>query len=332
MYKSVLITGGAGFIGSHLVRKWVSSYPQTKVVNLDILTYASDIDNLKEIENKSNYFFVKGDIADPLLVTKLFELYDFDGVIHLAAESHVDQSIEKPMNFAATNVIGTLNLLEIARKTWQNKFEGKLFYHVSTDEVYGTLQETGSFSETTAYDPRSPYSASKASSDHFVKAYSITYEMPTIISNSSNNYGPNQHVEKLIPLVIKNIVNKEPIPIYGDGKNIRDWIYVEDHIEAIDLIFNNGERGHKYNIGGDNEIRNIDLVNKIIISCDNLLGRSKGDSKSLIKFVEDRKGHDYRYSVDSSKLKNDLDWYPKTDFEKGLKKTILYYLKKFGVV
>ena len=332
MYKSVLITGGAGFIGSHLVRKWVSSYPQTKVVNLDILTYASDIDNLKEIENKSNYFFVKGDIADPLLVTKLFELYDFDGVIHLAAESHVDQSIEKPMNFAATNVIGTLNLLEIARKTWQNKFEGKLFYHVSTDEVYGTLQETGSFSETTAYDPRSPYSASKASSDHFVKAYSITYEMPTIISNSSNNYGPNQHVEKLIPLVIKNIVNKEPIPIYGDGKNIRDWIYVEDHIEAIDLIFNNGERGHKYNIGGDNEIRNIDLVNKIIISCDNLLGRSKGDSKSLIKFVEDRKGHDYRYSVDSSKLKNDLDWYPKTNFEKGLKKTILYYLKKFGAV
>jgi len=332
MYKSILITGGAGFIGSHLVRIWVSSFPQTKVVNLDKLTYASDIDNLKEIQNKSNYFFVKGDISDPLLVTKLFELYDFDGVIHLAAESHVDQSIEKPMNFAYTNVIGTLNLLEIARKTWQNKFKGKLFYHVSTDEVYGTLQETGSFSETTAYDPRSPYSASKASADHFVNAYSITYGMPIIISNSSNNYGPNQHVEKLIPLVIKNIVNREPIPIYGDGKNIRDWIYVEDHIEAINSIFNNGERGHKYNIGGDNEIRNIDLVNKIIILCDNLLGRSKGDSKSLIKFVEDRKGHDYRYSVDSSKLKNDLDWYPKTNFEKGLKKTILYYLKKFGAV
>ena len=332
MYKSILITGGAGFIGSHLVKRWVSLYPQTKVVNLDALTYASDIDNLKEIENKSNYFFVKGDIADSLLVAKLFELYDFDGVIHLAAESHVDQSIEKPMNFANTNVIGTLNLLEIARKAWQNKFKGKLFYHVSTDEVYGTLQETGSFSETTAYDPRSPYSASKASSDHFVKAYSVTYGMPTIISNSSNNYGPNQHVEKLIPLVIKNIVNREPIPIYGDGKNIRDWIYVEDHIEAINLIFNNGERGHKYNIGGDNEIRNIDLVNKIIILCDNLLGQSKGDSKNLIKFVEDRKGHDYRYSVDSSKLKNDLDWYPKTNFEKGLKKTILYYLKKFGAV
>ena len=332
MYKSILITGGAGFIGSHLVRRWVSLYPQTKVVNLDALTYASDIDNLKEIENKSNYFFVNGDIADSLLVAKLFELYDFDGVIHLAAESHVDQSIEKPMNFANTNVIGTLNLLEIARKTWKDKFKGKLFYHVSTDEVYGTLQETGSFSETTAYDPRSPYSASKASADHFVNAYSITYGMPTVVSNSSNNYGPNQHVEKLIPLVIKNIVNREPIPIYGDGKNIRDWIYVQDHIEAINLIFNNGERGHKYNIGGDNEIRNIDLVNKIIILCDNLLGRSKGDSKSLIKFVEDRKGHDYRYSVDSSKLKNDLDWYPKTNFEKGLKETILYYLKKFGAV
>ena len=332
MYKSILITGGAGFIGSHLVRRWVISYPQTKVVNLDMLTYASDIDNLKEIENKSNYFFVKGDISDPLLVAKLFELYDFDGVIHLAAESHVDQSIEKPMNFAATNVIGTLNLLEIARKTWQNKFKGKLFYHVSTDEVYGTLQETGSFSETTAYNPRSPYSASKASADHFVRAYSITYKMPTIISNSSNNYGAHQHVEKLIPLVIKNIVNREPIPIYGDGKNIRDWIYVEDHIEAINLIFNNGERGQKYNIGGDNEIRNIDLVNKIIILCDNLLGRSEGDSKSLIKFVEDRKGHDYRYSVDSSKLRDNLGWHPKTNFEKGLKKTILYYLKKFGAV
>ena len=332
MYKSILITGGAGFIGSHLVRRWVNSYAETKVVNLDMLTYASNIKNLKEIENKSNYFFVKGDIADPLLVAKLFKLYDFDGVIHLAAESHVDQSIEKPMNFATTNVIGTLNLLEIARKNWQNKFKGKLFYHVSTDEVYGTLQETGSFLETTAYDPRSPYSASKASSDHFVKAYSVTYGMPIIISNSSNNYGPNQHVEKLIPLVIKNIVNREPIPIYGDGKNIRDWIYVEDHIEAINLIFNNGERGQKYNIGGDNEIRNIDLINKIIILCDNLLGRSKGDSKSLMKFVEDRKGHDYRYSVDSSKLKNDLGWYPKTNFEKGLKKTILYYLKKVGTV
>ena len=332
MYKSILITGGAGFIGSHLVRRWVNSYAETKVVNLDMLTYASNIKNLKEIENKSNYFFVKGDIADPLLVAKLFELYDFDGVIHLAAESHVDQSIEKPMNFATTNVIGTLNLLEIARKNWQNKFKGKLFHHVSTDEVYGTLQETGSFLETTAYDPRSPYSASKASSDHFVKAYSVTYGMPIIISNSSNNYGPNQHVEKLIPLVIKNIVNREPIPIYGDGKNIRDWIYVEDHIEAINLIFNNGERGQKYNIGGDNEIRNIDLINKIIILCDNLLGRSKGDSKSLMKFVEDRKGHDYRYSVDSSKLKNDLGWYPKTNFEKGLKKTILYYLKKVGTV
>ena len=332
MYKSILITGGAGFIGSHLVRRWVNSYAETKVVNLDMLTYASNIKNLKEIENKSNYFFVKGDIADPLLVAKLFKLYDFDGVIHLAAESHVDQSIEKPMNFATTNVIGTLNLLEIARKNWQNKFKGKLFYHVSTDEVYGTLQETGSFLETTAYDPRSPYSASKASSDHFVKAYSVTYGMPIIISNSSNNYGPNQHVEKLIPLVIKNIANREPIPIYGDGKNIRDWIYVEDHIEAINLIFNNGERGQKYNIGGDNEIRNIDLINKIIILCDNLLGRSKGDSKSLMKFVEDRKGHDYRYSVDSSKLKNDLGWYPKTNFEKGLKKTILYYLKKVGTV
>ena len=332
MYKSILITGGAGFIGSHLVRRWVNSYAETKVVNLDMLTYASNIKNLKEIENKNNYFFVKGDIADPLLVAKLFELYDFDGVIHLAAESHVDQSIEKPMNFATTNVIGTLNLLEIARKNWQNKFKGKLFYHVSTDEVYGTLQEAGSFLETTPYDPRSPYSASKASSDHFVKAYSATYGMPIIISNSSNNYGAHQHVEKLIPLVIKNIVNREPIPIYGDGKNIRDWIYVEDHIEAINLIFNNGERGHKYNIGGDNEIRNIDLVNKIIILCDNLLGRSEGDSKSLIKFVEDRKGHDYRYSVDSSKLKNDLDWYPNTNFEKGLKKTILYYLKNVGAV
>ncbi len=241
-------------------------------------------------------------------------------------------SIENPLNFAKTNVLGTLNLIESSRNFWNENFNDKLFYHVSTDEVYGTLQEEGSFKETTAYDPRSPYSASKASSDHFVKAYHVTYGIPTIISNSSNNYGPNQHVEKLIPLVIKNILNRESIPIYGDGKNIRDWIYVEDHVEAIDLIFNNGEKGHKYNIGGDNEIRNIDLVNKIIKLCDNALGRSKDTSKSLIKFVEDRKGHDYRYSVDLSKIKNDLDWYPKTNFERGLKSTISWYLKKFGAV
>ena len=332
MGKTILITGGAGFIGSHLVKRWLNFYPNTRIVNLDALTYASDLDNLKECNSRKNYSFIHGDITDSKLVNKLFKEYQFEAVIHLAAESHVDQSIENPLNFARTNILGTLNLLESSRNFWNGNFNDKLFYHVSTDEVYGTLQEEGSFSETTAYDPRSPYSASKASSDHFVKAYHVTYGIPTIISNSSNNYGPNQHVEKLIPLVVKNIVKREPIPIYGDGKNIRDWIYVEDHVEAIDLIFNNGGKGQKYNIGGDNEIRNIDLVNKIIILSDNLLGRSQGDSKSLIKFVEDRKGHDYRYSVDSSKLKNDLDWYPKTDFEKGLKKTILHYLKKFGAV
>ena len=324
--KNILITGGAGFIGSHLVRFMVSRYPDTHFINLDVLTYAGNTEKLKDIENISNYRFLKGDIADAKSLKKLFTEFEFDGVIHLAAESHVDQSIKKPFNFAQTNVIGTLTLLETARSAWEGNYENKLFYHVSTDEVYGSLGEKDKFLETTSYDPRSPYSASKAASDHFVRAYFHTYGLPVILSNCSNNYGPDQYPEKLIPLIIQNIVEEKPLPVYGNGKNIRDWIYVEDHVEAIDLIFNNGKVGATYNVGGNNEICNIEIVNQLIALVDSQLGRPVGYSKKFITFVTDRLGHDYRYAIDSTKIEKELGWTPKTPFHKGLEKTVISYL------
>ena len=324
--KNILITGGAGFIGSHLVRFMVNQYPNTHFINLDVLTYAGNTEKLKDIENISNYRFLKGDIADAKSLKKLFTEFEFDGVIHLAAESHVDQSIKKPFDFAQTNVIGTLTLLETARSVWEGNYENKLFYHVSTDEVYGSLGEKGKFLETTPYDPRSPYSASKAASDHFVRAYFHTYGLPVVLSNCSNNYGPDQYPEKLIPLIIQNIVKEKPLPIYGDGKNIRDWLYVEDHVAAIDLIFNKGKVGETYNIGGNNELRNIQIVNQLIAIVDSQLGRPEGYSKKLITFVPDRLGHDYRYAIDSSKIEKELGWTPKTPFQKGLEKTVTSYL------
>ena len=324
--KNILITGGAGFIGSHLVRFMVNQYPDTHFVNLDVLTYAGNTEKLKDIENTSNYCFLKGDIADAKCIKKLFTEFEFDGVIHLAAESHVDQSIKKPFDFAQTNVMGTLTLLETARKAWKGNYENKLFYHVSTDEVYGSLGEKGMFLETTPYDPRSPYSASKAASDHFVRAYFYTYGLPVVLSNCSNNYGPDQYPEKLIPLIIQNIVKEKPLPIYGDGKNIRDWLYVEDHVAAIDLIFNKGKVGETYNIGGNNELHNIQIVNQLIAIVDSQLGRPEGYSKKLITYVPDRLGHDYRYAIDSSKIEKELGWTPKTPFQKGLEKTVTSYL------
>ena len=324
--KNILITGGAGFIGSHLVRFMVNRYPDTHFINLDVLTYAGNTEKLKDIENISNYRFLKGDIADAKGLKKLFTKFEFDGVIHLAAESHVDQSIKKPFNFAQTNVIGTLTLLETARSAWEGNYENKLFYHVSTDEVYGSLGEKDKFLETTSYDPRSPYSASKAASDHFVRAYFHTYGLPVILSNCSNNYGPDQYPEKLIPLIIQNIVKEKPLPVYGNGKNIRDWIYVEDHVEAIDLIFNNGKVGATYNVGGNNEICNIEIVNQLIALVDSQLGRPVGYSKKFITFVTDRLGHDYRYAIDSTKIEKELGWTPKTPFHKGLEKTVISYL------
>ena len=325
--RSILITGGAGFIGSHLVRRMVNRYPNTQFVNLDALTYAGDTAKLKDIASQPHYQFVHGDITDTALVKKLFTQYDFDGLIHLAAESHVDQSIKNPLNFAQTNVMGTLTLLEIARRAWEGSFEGKRFYHVSTDEVYGSLGTEGKFTETTAYDPRSPYSASKAASDHFVRAYYHTYGLPVVLSNCSNNYGPDQYPEKLIPLFIQNIVQQKPLPVYGDGQNIRDWLYVEDHAEAIDLIFSQGKVGETYNIGGNNEIKNIDIVHQLISIADRHLGRAEGHSKKLIQYVTDRLGHDFRYAIDTSKIKNDLNWEPKTTFDIGIDKTVLWYLK-----
>ena len=324
--KNILITGGAGFIGSHLVIQLVKKYPNYKIINIDSLTYASNLKNLEEVQNFKNYFFEKIDIRDKKSISQILIKYEIDNIIHLAAESHVDNSINSPLEFAETNVLGTLNLLDSARNYWNNNFKEKCFYHISTDEVYGSLGKEGSFSETTRYDPRSPYSASKASSDHFVKAYFHTYKLPIIISNCSNNYGPNQHIEKLIPLMINKIFNNEKLPIYGDGNNIRDWLYVKDHVDAIDLILHKGKKGETYNVGGGNELSNMELINKLILLMDKTLRRSSGYSKKLISFIKDRKGHDFRYSIDFSKLKNELGWSPKTSFEKGLEITVESYL------
>lgn len=322
----ILITGGAGFIGSHVVKRFVRTYPDYQIVNLDALTYAGNLENLKELEGSGNYSFIKGDICDKEFIQTLFEQYAFDGVIHLAAESHVDRSIKNPTAFVETNVNGTVNLLNAAKNTW-NSFESKKFYHVSTDEVYGSLGETGLFTETTSYDPKSPYSASKAASDHFVRAYYNTYGLPVVISNCSNNYGPNHFPEKLIPLTINNIKHKKAIPIYGKGDNVRDWLYVEDHARAIDVIFHRGKTGDTYNIGGFNEWTNLDLVHVICDVMDEELGRAKGESRTLITFVKDRAGHDLRYAIDATKLKNELGWEPSLQFEEGIRKTIRWYLE-----
>lgn len=325
--KTILITGGAGFIGSHLVRLMVNKYPGYRVVNLDKLTYAGNLANLKDVEDKPNYRFVKGDICDFEQTRQVFADYGVDAVIHLAAESHVDRSIKDPFAFARTNVMGTLALLQAARLAWDGRFEGKLFYHVSTDEVYGALENDGSFFvETTRYNPHSPYSASKASSDHFVRAYHDTYGLPVKISNCSNNYGPYQFPEKLIPLFINNIRHNKSLPVYGTGENVRDWLYVEDHVRAIDLIFHQGKVGDTYNIGGFNEWRNIDLVRLLVSVTDRLLGRAEGASSRLITFVQDRAGHDLRYAIDSSKLHRELGWSPSLQFEEGIEKTVRWYL------
>lgn len=324
--KNILITGGAGFIGSHVVRRFVNNYPGTKIVNLDKLTYAGNLENLTDIEAKPNYSFVKGDIVDGTFIDELFKKHQFDGVVHLAAESHVDRSISNPTEFAMTNVIGTINLLNAAKKYWANNYDNCLFYHVSTDEVYGSLGEEGLFSEYTPYDPRSPYSASKASSDHFVMAYFHTYGLPVILSNCSNNYGPNHFPEKLIPLAIHNIKNNKPVPVYGKGENVRDWLYVEDHASAIDLAFHNGGIGEKYNIGGNNEWKNIELIQLLCDIMDKKLGRAAGTSAKLITFVKDRAGHDLRYAIDSSKIQAELGWKPSLVFERGLAKTVDWYL------
>ena len=325
--KNILITGGAGFIGSHLVTQLVTRYSEYRIINLDVLTYASNLKYLSHIDKCSNYVFKKADIRSKNSISEILIKYNIDNIIHLAAESHVDNSINNPLEFAETNVIGTLNLLESARLFWNNNFTNKCFFHVSTDEVYGSLGLEGSFSENTPYDPRSPYSASKASSDHFVKAYYHTYKMPIVISNCSNNFGPHQFPEKLIPLMINNIINNISLPIYGNGKNIRDWLFVKDHVEAIDLIFHKGRKGETYNIGGNNELSNIDIINKLIIELDKALYRSEGSSRKLITYVSDRKGHDFRYSIDSSKLKNELGWSSKTSFDRGIQLTIDWYLK-----
>jgi dTDP-glucose 4,6-dehydratase len=324
--KKILITGGAGFIGSHVVRRFVNEYPNYQIFNLDVLTYAGNLENIADIENNLNYTFVKGDIVDESFINDLFKKNNFDGVIHLAAESHVDRSIEDPLSFVKTNVIGTMNLLNAAKENWKINFEGKRFYQISTDEVYGSLGAEGLFSETHSYDPNSPYSASKASSDHFVRAYGETYNLPYVISNCSNNYGPNHFPEKLIPLFINNIINKKPLPVYGDGKYTRDWLYVEDHARAIDLVFHEGKNHETYNIGGFNEWQNIDLVKVLCQLMDNKLGRDLGTSVQLIAYVKDRPGHDLRYAIDASKINKELGWSPSVTFEQGLEKTIDWYL------
>ena len=326
--KNILITGGAGFIGSHLVRLLVNKYPDYRIINLDKLTYAGNLANLKDVENMPNYVFEKADICDFPTIQKLFAKYSIDGVIHLAAESHVDRSIKDPFAFAQTNVMGTLSLLQAAKLAWEGKFEDKLFYHVSTDEVYGSLQPDGGFfTETTKYDPHSPYSASKASSDHFVRAFHDTYGLPVKISNCSNNYGTYQFPEKLIPLFINNIRHNKPLPVYGKGENVRDWLFVEDHARAIDLIFHQGKVGETYNIGGFNEWKNIDLIKVMIKVTDRLLGRPEGSSEKLITYVTDRAGHDLRYAIDSTKLHRELGWEPSLQFEEGIEKTVKWYLE-----
>ncbi len=327
MKRSILITGGAGFIGSHVVRLFVRKYPHVNIINLDKLTYAGNLENLKDIEGAANYAFVKGDIMDREFIEGLFHDFDIGGVIHLAAESHVDRSIEDPFAFAKTNILGTMTLLEAARKAWNGDFEGRLFYHISTDEVYGSLPlGGGTFTEETRYDPHSPYSASKASSDHFVRAFHDTYGLPTVISNCSNNYGPFQFPEKLIPLIINNIKHGRPLPVYGKGENVRDWLFVEDHARAIDLIFHQGQPGETYNIGGGNEWRNIDIVRLLVKIVDESLGRPAGESEKLITFVTDRAGHDLRYAIDATKIRNELGWKPEVTFEEGIRMTVKWYL------
>lgn len=326
MNKTILITGGAGFIGSHVVREFVLKYPEYQIVNLDALTYAGNLENLKDIEHLSNYTFVKADITDLQAVSAIFQKYRPDGIIHLAAESHVDRSIVDPMAFVMTNVIGTVNLLNAAKTIWKDNFEGKRFHHVSTDEVFGALGDTGFFTEETNYDPHSPYSASKASSDHFVRAYHDTYGLPIVLTNCSNNYGPNHFPEKLIPLCIHNILNHKSLPVYGNGKYTRDWLYVIDHAKAIDLVFHEGKNGDSYNVGGFNEWQNIDLIKELCKQMDEKLGRIQGSSEELITFVKDRPGHDLRYAIDATKINKELGWKPSVTFEEGLSRTIDWFL------
>lgn len=324
---NILVTGGAGFIGSHVVRRLVTQYPNYHIVNLDVLTYAGNLENLKDIQQAKNNTFVKGDIGDENLVSEIFDKHQITHVVHLAAESHVDRSIKDPLIFLKTNILGTANLLQVAKKYWNGNYDGKLFYHVSTDEVYGSLEMNDQmFTETTPYDPRSPYSASKASSDHLVRAFYHTYHMPVVISNCSNNYGPNHFPEKLIPLIIHNIINKKPLPVYGKGENVRDWLYVEDHAKAIDVILHNGKTGETYNIGGHNEWKNIDIVTFLCDAMDKKLGRQIGESRQLITYVTDRAGHDLRYAIDATKIKNELGWVPQETFETGITKTIDWYM------
>ena len=327
MRRNIIVTGGAGFIGSHVVRLFVEKYPDYTIYNVDKLTYAGNLANLKDIEDRPNYRFVKADVCDFDTMLGIMRDNDIDGIIHLAAESHVDRSIKEPFAFARTNVMGTLTLLEAARRAWEGKYEGRLFYHISTDEVYGALGfDSTLFTEDTKYDPHSPYSASKASSDHFVRAFHDTYGMPSIVTNCSNNYGPYQFPEKLIPLFINNIRHGRPLPVYGKGENVRDWLYVEDHARAIDLIFHKGKAGDTYNIGGFNEWKNIDLIKVIIKTTDRLLGRREGESERLISYVKDRAGHDLRYAIDASKLRDELGWKPSLQFEEGIEKTVRWYL------